>query len=178
YTPINPNIPLDLRRTHHWFEDPNHLIPGAPTPLKSSKEFPNVRFVTDKQPVIAIISILSDGQHIVQALKGGYRMTHAKGFTLVELMVTIAVAAILMAIAMPSLESISNSNALKSTTRDLVSTLSTARSQAISTRTDVLVQPAAGGWGGGWSIVYDNAAAEDNQDYAPREDVTVTRVGS
>lgn len=105
-------------------------------------------------------------------------MTHAKGFTLVELMVTIAVAAILMAIAMPSLESISNSNALKSTTRDLVSTLSTARSQAISTRTDVLVQPAAGGWGDGWSIVYDNAAAEDNQDYAPREDVTVTRVGS
>lgn len=105
-------------------------------------------------------------------------MTHAKGFTLVELMVTIAVAAILMAIAMPSLESISNGNALSATTRDLVSTLSTARSQAISTRTDVLVQPAAGGWGDGWSIVYDNAAAEDNQDYAPREDVTVTRVGS
>src|SRR5690606_5641347 len=125
--------------------DPTTPSLPPPPPLKSRKKFPDERFVTDKQPIIAINSILSDGQHIVQALKGGYRMTHAKGFTLVELMVTIAVAAILMAIAMPSLESISNSNALKSTTRDLVSTLSTARSQAISTRTDVLVQPAAGG---------------------------------
>ena len=104
-------------------------------------------------------------------------MTRVKGFTLVELMVVVAVAAILLAIAMPSLESISNSNALKSTTRDLVSTISTARSQSISTRTNVLVQPAAGGWADGWSIIYDNAAAEDSQDYAPRDDVSVTRTG-
>lgn len=104
-------------------------------------------------------------------------MTRTKGFTLVEMMVTVAVAAILLAIAMPSLESISNSNALKSTTRDLVSTISTARSQSISTRTNVLVEPAAGGWASGWTISYDNAAAEVDQEYLPRDGVTVTRVG-
>lgn len=105
-------------------------------------------------------------------------MARSQGFTLVEMMVTVAVAAILISIAMPSLNQIADSNALKATTRDLVSTINTARSQSISTRTDILVEPADGGWGDGWSITYDNAAAETSQDYLPRDDVTVSRVGS
>lgn len=105
-------------------------------------------------------------------------MTRFKGFTLIELMVTIAIAAILIAIAMPSLSNISASNALKSTTRDLVSTINTARAQSISTRTDILIEPAAGGWGDGWSITYEDSAAEETQDYAPRPGVTVSRIDS
>lgn len=105
-------------------------------------------------------------------------MTCAKGFTLIEMMVAIAVAAILLAIAMPALDKISANNALKSTARDLVSTINTGRSQSISTRTDVLVEPAAGGWADGWSILYDNAAAEENQDYLPKKGVSVSRVDS
>src|SRR5690606_34537661 len=80
-------------------------------------------------------------------------------------------------IAMPSLNRIADSNALKATTRDLVSTISTARSQSISTRTNVLVQPASGGWGDGWSIIYDAAALETNQEFTTGTDVTVTREG-
>src|SRR5690554_6261026 len=68
---IKPNSPPDRRSTRPGCEHPHHPIPAAPTPLKSRKEFPNERFVPDKQPVIAINSILSEGQHIVQALKGG-----------------------------------------------------------------------------------------------------------
>lgn len=105
-------------------------------------------------------------------------MARSQGFTLVEMMVTVAVAAILISIAMPSLNQIADSNALKATTRDLVSTINTARSQSISTRTDVLVEPATGGWDDGWSITYNNAAAETSQDYTPREGVTVSRVGT
>lgn len=105
-------------------------------------------------------------------------MTRFKGFTLIELMVSIAVAAILLTIAMPSLDKVSANNALKSTTRDLVSTLNTARSQSISTRTDILIEPAADGWSAGWSIVYDNAAAETSQNFLPNQDVTVSRVNS
>lgn len=105
-------------------------------------------------------------------------MTRNKGFTLVEMMVTIVVAAILISIAMPSLQSISANNALKSTTRDLISTINTARSQSISTRTNVLVEQASGGWNAGWSITYDNAAAEESQDFQPRNGVTISGPGS
>lgn len=104
-------------------------------------------------------------------------MTRFKGFTLVEMMITIAVAAILIAIVMPSLENVAANNALSSTTRDLITTINTARSQSISTRTDILVAPADGGWGTGWSITYDNAAAENSQDFEPGDGVTVSRTG-
>ncbi|XID76093.1 GspH/FimT family pseudopilin [Alkanindiges sp. WGS2144] len=62
-----------------------------------------------------------------------------RGFTLVELMVTIAVVAILAMIAAPSMSNMVAKQRLNSTTRDLVSTLSTARSQAALLRKEVTV---------------------------------------
>lgn len=104
-------------------------------------------------------------------------MTRSKGFTLIELMVTISIAAVLMAIAVPSFQNISANNALKSTTRDLVSSINTARSQSISTRTDVTVEPTGQSWDGGWTLTYTNTA-EESKDFLPQAGVEVTRTDS
>lgn len=53
------------------------------------------------------------------------------GFTLIELMITIAVAAILLTIALPSLRDFILNNRLTSVTNDLVADLALARAEAI-----------------------------------------------
>lgn len=56
---------------------------------------------------------------------------HARGFTIVELMVTLGVIAILMVIAVPSFNSMINSNRLTTAANELVAGLNTARMEAI-----------------------------------------------
>ncbi|MGN6235153.1 GspH/FimT family pseudopilin [Dyella sp.] len=61
-------------------------------------------------------------------MRGGDR---SSGFTLIELMVTIAVAAVLLVIAVPSFRSITLSNRLNTTANDIIASLNTARMEAI-----------------------------------------------
>lgn len=104
-------------------------------------------------------------------------MTRVKGFTLIELMVTIAVAAILIGIALPSFQTVSRNNAVRATTNDLISTINLARQQSLSMRTQVEVAPIAGGWGNGWTISFaDNSAGEDAE-FLPRDKVSITSSG-
>lgn len=56
---------------------------------------------------------------------------HARGFTLVELMVTIAIAAILMMIAVPSFQRLILNNRLNTAANALVDAVNTARMDAI-----------------------------------------------
>ncbi|WP_142805232.1 GspH/FimT family pseudopilin [Tepidiphilus sp. J10] len=84
------------------------------------------------------------------------------GFTLVELMVTIAVLAILLAIGIPSFATLIASNRLTSATNELVASLQTARTEALRRNVRVTVCPAAptatacsGAWRDGWMAFVD-----------------------
>lgn len=66
-------------------------------------------------------------------------MSGNRGFTLIELMVTIAVIAILAMIAAPSMANLIAKQRLNSTTNDLVTALSAGRSQAALLRREVTV---------------------------------------
>ena len=100
-------------------------------------------------------------------------MNRIKGFTLVELMVTIAVAAILLAVALPSFQSISRNNAVRATTNDLISTINLARQQSMSMRTQVEVSPASGGWNDGWRLQFADSSAGENAEFTPRRNVSI-----
>jgi len=87
-----------------------------------------------------------------------------RGFTLIELMVSIAVLAILLGIAAPSFRSMTASSDLRGVSNELITTLAQARSEAIKRGGRVTVCMSAdgaaciatGGWEQGWIMFNDN----------------------
>jgi type IV fimbrial biogenesis protein FimT len=75
------------------------------------------------------------------------------GFTLIELVVTLVIAAILAAVAMPAMSTMLVSNRIRTGSTDLMSALLLARSEAIKRNGQVAVQPAVpGDWSKGWIV--------------------------
>lgn len=87
--------------------------------------------------------------------------SRSAGFTLVELMITIAIAAILLAIALPSFEGSMRTNRLATSTNEMIATISLARSEAIRSRRGAVLCATADGelcgtdWNQGWMVWRD-----------------------
>lgn len=103
------------------------------------------------------------------------------GFTLVELMVTLAVAAILATMAAPSFTALLNSNRLGGAANELVAALQTARMEAVRRNARVLVcrsedGSTCAGSGDAWPawVVFVDSDADGNLDAGE----TVVRTGS
>jgi type IV fimbrial biogenesis protein FimT len=88
---------------------------------------------------------------------------HQRGVTLIELMVTVVVMGVILAIGIPSFRSTIASSRLTGTTNDLVGSLALARSEAIrrGTRVSVCMSgnstqcAGSGGWNQGWIVFAD-----------------------
>lgn len=93
------------------------------------------------------------------------------GTTLLELIVTLSIAGILLAVAVPSFTSLINSSRLSSFANELISSLHLTRSEAIKRNSRAVMCPsetgtscaATGGWHLGWLVFHDpnNNAALD-----------------
>lgn len=93
-----------------------------------------------------------------------YVMKLYKGFTLIELVVTIAIAAIVLTIGVPSFQSVILNNRLITQTNDLVASLNLARSEAVKNGVRTVICQSADGatctgekqkWSEGWIVFSD-----------------------
>ena len=74
------------------------------------------------------------------------------GFTLVELMVTVAVLAILLAIALPNYQAFVLNSRMTAQANDFLASLQLARSEAVKRNAPVSVNAIDGDWANGWEI--------------------------
>jgi type IV fimbrial biogenesis protein FimT len=102
--------------------------------------------------------------------------TQAEGFTLIELVVTIAVMAIMAAIAFPSFSDTLRSNYVSTASNEILGSLALARSEAIRSNangaicTSINGTSCGGDWNSGW-LVWINNNGDDSVDIASGERV-------
>lgn len=94
------------------------------------------------------------------------RIRPVNGFSLIELLVALAIAAVLLAVALPSMRGLLGEGRISAATNDLVYGLQLARSEAIKRAAPAMLCPSAAplaaaptcddtAWSNGWIVVAD-----------------------
>lgn len=74
-------------------------------------------------------------------------------FTLIELMITLAIASVLLCIAIPSWKELQQQQQTKTVLQQLINTLAFARTTAIISHQKVLISPKNNDWREGWAVI-------------------------
>jgi len=87
-----------------------------------------------------------------------------QGFSLVELLMGLAIGAIVLSLVSPALATLQESNHRQQAAESLISGIRNARSQAITRNQSVVIHGIDGDWSQGWRIILDisGKGAEDS----------------
>jgi len=97
------------------------------------------------------------------------------GFTLIELMVTLAILAAMLALAAPSFIAFQRNSELRGAANDILAALLTARSEALKRNANVFVVATDSDWTKGWTIYVD---ADMDLDWTSAGDSTLATHGA
>lgn len=93
------------------------------------------------------------------------------GFTLIELMVTLAIVSVLMMVAAPNFVGFQRNSEMTSATNSLLSAANAARAEAMKTGLNAFVVPNDGStWSTGWTVFVDR---DRDNTYSATADTTV-----
>lgn len=98
-------------------------------------------------------------------------MKRVAGFTLLELMIVLVIAAVLVTVGVPAFRNFITGQELKSVAQSLYADLLFARSEAIKRNADVDFASNDGVWGDGWLVTATGATEVDCSSSAPDTDV-------
>jgi type IV fimbrial biogenesis protein FimT len=103
-----------------------------------------------------------------------------RGFGLIELVVAVAIVAILAAAALPSFRELGRRMTVSTTTNDLVGALNTARAEAAKRGSWVAVIGVGNDWSAGWRVEADvgNAPTPPDQVFGGASDVVMQTYGT
>ncbi|PIE41067.1 MAG: hypothetical protein CSA49_05125 [Gammaproteobacteria bacterium] len=98
-----------------------------------------------------------------------FGLDRTKGFTVLELLVTLMIAVIVVAVGVPSMQAIVQKNRIASQSRAVITALQYARSEAVTQRNEVNIDPTDGSdWSNGITVWVDtdgnNSINTDNSE--------------
>lgn len=97
------------------------------------------------------------------------------GFTLIELMVTLAIVVVLMAVAVPSLTTFQRNAQLTTFSNTMLASMNAARGEAMKRGRYAMVVPLDGSnWSSGWTVFVD---VDRSQTYSAAHDITILTQG-
>ena len=96
------------------------------------------------------------------------------GFTMVEVLIVLAITLITMGIAVPSFSAMTAAQRVKTSGTDLYVSMTRARSEAIKRNTSITLAPKQGGWQNGWTVTDPADATHILDDHGALAGVSAT----
>lgn len=103
--------------------------------------------------------------------------SRSAGFSLLELMLVIAILGVMASLALPGFGYLSANTKVKSASTELYLAMIRARSEAVKRNRGVSITADASGWQGGWQIIVDGNNDGDYLD-TPDDDRIVSQQGT